>query len=341
MNSGPRRTLFGNNSGSAAGNRPRNTTINPAANDPLTRNPAFLDPVSGVQVNGPAPATGAFSTTGRSLITGGGPDDATALQQLVPPYPTTDFNPWGPENVLTEPATTDFGGNESYDAQNFPNPVDSGVPDSGMVDETENSYDAAEAVDGAFDSSGATGGSGASLRYAYPGADADLVLPGTTMRPRQPAATTKVAGKPSLFANRQLVAERLGLNFSTNSKALTVASVPTGSWAAHVGFLPGDRIVGIGRRSVASYSDLSKYVLANPAARTSVEVQRRGKVEYIPLNLATLNRDLSLPDLSSETTASGRPIAGTAAATLRAARLRAQTRPDDDRSDAPLPVVPQ
>lgn len=57
-----------------------------------------------------------------------------------------------------------------------------------------------------------------------------------------------------------------------------VASVKPGSAAEQAGFQPGDRIVSVDGNSIATFSDLQRYVSMRPGLKLDAKVERSGKV---------------------------------------------------------------
>ena len=310
-NAGPRRTLIGN-SASAAGDRPRNTTRNPAAKDPLERNPAILDAVTGIPATGPIRRQAAFGTTGRSLIDGGGIDDATFVEQINPPAGGIDRATLATDNVTANPSTANL--QRGDDLHDF----------SGSS--------TGDTVTGSATDRIGTADSGSPTTNTFPNANS-AVMGSSANASGRTSANRSLRSNPALYSNRRQLAQRLGLGFDASTPDMRLANVLGGTWAERVGFQSGDRIVGIGGQSVYGYRDLANFLSTHPTGRATVDVERNGQIEQLPLNLGSLTRWLQGSDQTGRpqagdptvaVTASGRRIAGTAAEAVRAARQRAE-----------------
>jgi regulator of sigma E protease len=98
-------------------------------------------------------------------------------------------------------------------------------------------------------------------------------------KPLWQRAIIVAAGPIANFLVAILILSSFALAFGENRTPSVVGSVLPGSAAASAGLRPGDKILSLGDRAVATYSDLAQFTQLRPNARVTIRFERGGQAQ--------------------------------------------------------------
>lgn len=104
-------------------------------------------------------------------------------------------------------------------------------------------------------------------------------------KPLWQRAIIVAAGPVTNFAVAIVILAGFAALYGVSRTPAVVGTVLTGSPAASAGLVPGDKILSLGERDVATFEDMANYTMLRPGERIAVELERGGAPETIELTI--------------------------------------------------------